>query len=70
MAETQRKEIAEPRIHVYTLREVATTLKVSRQSVYNWVTSGRLRAYKLAGHREFRVLEEDLLQFIKEGHNS
>ena len=70
MADTHTTETTAPGIRVYTLKEVAETLKVSRQSVYNWVTSGRLRAYKLAGYREFRVLEEDLIQFIKEGCNS
>ncbi len=53
---------------LYTLQEVADILRVSRQTIYNYVTAKRLRATKLA--KEYRVTEEDLQDFIKNGRNS
>ena len=38
---------------LYTLQEVADILRVSRQTIYNYVTAKRLRATKLA--KEYRV---------------
>lgn len=55
---------------LYTLQEVADILRVSRQSVYNYVAAKRLKAYKLAGQREYRVTENDLQEFIKNGRNN
>lgn len=55
---------------LYTLQEVANYLKVSRQTIYNYVTNKKLRAYKLAGQREYRVTDTDLQTFIKTGHNT
>lgn len=55
---------------LYTLQEVADYLKVSRQTIYNYVTAKRLKASKLAGQREYRVTEKDLQDFIKNGQNS
>lgn len=54
---------------MYTLQEVADYLKVSRQTIYNYVTAKKLRASKLAGQREYRVTEADLQDFIKKGQN-
>lgn len=54
---------------LYTLQEVADYLKVTRQTIYNYVTAKRLKATKLAGQREYRVTEKDLQDFIKKGHN-
>ena len=53
---------------LYTLREVADVLRVSRQTIYNYVTAKRLKATKLA--KEYRVTEEDLQDFIKNGRNA
>ncbi len=55
---------------LYTLQEVADYLKVSRQTIYNYVTKKRLRAYKLGGQREYRVTDADLQEFIKKGQNA
>jgi len=49
----------------YTVEEVATTLKVTRQTVYRWMQSGALR-YVLAGERR-RVTQSALDAFLKEG---
>ena len=54
---------------VYTLQEVADYLKVSRQTIYNYVTAKKLRASKLAGQRTYRVTEEDLQDFLKNNRN-
>lgn len=54
-------------IKLYTLQEVADILKVTRQTIYNYVTSKRIKATKFG--REYRVTEEDLKQFIENGHN-
>lgn len=52
---------------LYTLQEVAEYLKVSRQTVYNYVTADKLKASKLAGQREYRVSEKDLKEFLNSG---
>lgn len=54
-------------IKLYTLQEVANILRVSRQTIYNYVTAKRLRATKYG--KEYRVTEEDLQEFIKNGYN-
>ena len=60
------KDFAKP-IRVYTLQEVADILKVTRQTIYNYVTAGRLRATKFG--KEYRVTEADLQDFIQNGRN-
>jgi excisionase family DNA binding protein len=47
-----------------TVRETCTLLKVSRQTVYEWMKSGNLKAVK-AG-RLVRIRAEDLESFLKE----
>lgn len=54
---------------LYTLQEVADYLKVSRQTIYNYVTKKKLRASKLAGQREYRVTEKDLREFLQTHRN-
>ena len=54
-------------IKFYTLQEVADILRVSRQTVYNYVTAKKLRATKLG--KEYRVTEEDLQDLINSGLN-
>ena len=52
-------------IKLYTLQEVADILRVSRQTIYNYVTAKRLPDTKYG--KEYRVTEEDLQDFIKNG---
>lgn len=47
----------------YTIKEVAKMLKVAYLTVYRWVQSGKLTAYK-AG-KQYRVKKADLDKFIK-----
>ncbi len=46
----------------YTIDEVAKLLKVAYLTVYRWIQSGKLTAYK-AG-KQYRVKKEDLDRFI------
>lgn len=54
-------------IKLYTLQEVANILRVSRQTIYNYIGAKRLRATKYGN--QYRVTEEDLQEFIKNGRN-
>ena len=53
---------------LYTLQEVADYLRVSRQTIYNYVTAKKLRASKIG--KEYRVTEKDLQDFLKNGRNT
>lgn len=46
----------------YTIEEVAKMLKVAYLTVYRWIQSGKLVAFK-AG-KQYRVKKEDLNSFI------
>jgi len=46
----------------YTSSEVAGKLKVSRRSVYQWLTSGQLSGLKAGQY--WRITEEDLIAFM------
>ena len=52
---------------VYTLQEVADVLRVSRQTLYNNIRSGRLKAMKLG--RTYRITEEQLQDILRNGYN-
>lgn len=47
----------------YSIEEVAEMLKVAYLTVYRWIQSGKLIAYK-AG-KQYRVKKEDLDRFIE-----
>lgn len=49
----------------YTVDEVATRLKVSRDAIYKWMQQGRL-AYVLVGTRR-RITSSGLRAFVKPG---
>ena len=48
---------------LYTLQEVADTLRINRQTLYNNIRKGRLRLTKLG--KEYRVTEEQLRDIIQ-----
>lgn len=50
---------------IYTLKEVEQILDVSQRTLYRWIDSGSLKAFK-AG-RTWRVSEEALQEFIENG---
>jgi len=47
----------------YSIEEVAETLKVAYLTVYRWIQSGKLTAYK-AG-KQYRIEKTDLGKFIE-----
>ena len=47
---------------LYTLQEVATLLKVSRKTIYRYITSGKLKATKIG---QWRIKEADLNKLLK-----
>lgn len=49
----------------YSVDQVTTILKVTRRTVYNYLKCGELEAYKEG--KEWRIPEESLLNFIKNG---
>ena len=52
-------------IEVYTLEEVQHLLQVTRRTLYNWIKSGKLKAFR-AG-RQWRVTKEALEDFTRTG---
>lgn len=52
-------------IEVYTLEEVQNLLQVTRRTLYNWIKSGKLKAFR-AG-RQWRVTKEALEAFTQIG---
>jgi excisionase family DNA binding protein len=47
----------------FTIDEVATTLKVSYLTVYRWVQSKKITAFKVG--KQYRIKKEDLDKFIE-----
>ena len=49
---------------IYTLKQVADLLQVSRQTIYNYIKAGKLQA--TATGKEYRVTNEQLEAFIQD----
>lgn len=49
-------------IKLYTAEETAAILKVTRRTMYNYITSGKIKAVK-AG-RSWRITEEAIREFL------
>ncbi len=47
-----------------TVKEVADRLRVTRQSVYNWINDGRLKAVKVGG-KALRITERSVNDLIQ-----
>ncbi len=52
-------------IRLYTIDEVAKTLKVTQRTIYNYIKSGTLKAIKIGKH--WRIRHEDLELFLRVG---
>lgn len=50
---------------ILTLEEVSKIMKVSLKTVYRWVSSRKLKAARI-GHKTYRVLEKDLIEFVND----
>ncbi len=49
---------------VYTVDDIMEILTVSRETVYNWIRTGKLTAIRLG--RQYRITKDHYDQFIKE----
>lgn len=54
--------------YVYTVREVATVLKVSTKTVYGLIHDQQLKCIHVRG--QIRVTTEQLIEYLKGGGNS
>lgn len=50
-------------LKLLTIAEVAEMLKVSRLTVWHWVRTGRLQAYRLG--RQYRIPEKAVLALLE-----
>jgi excisionase family DNA binding protein len=50
---------------LFTIEEVAGILKVDRRTIIRWICAGRLKAFKPAGSRFWRVRQRDLKKILK-----
>lgn len=55
-------------IEVYTLKEIEELLQVTRRTIYNWIKSGKLKAFRIG--KEWRVTKEALEEFTQTGTDS
>lgn len=49
-----------------TVEECTEYLKVSKLTVYSFIKSGQLKAYKIGRH-QYRIFEDDLKAFVMKG---
>lgn len=56
--------MSEREAEFYTVSEAARELKVSQATVWRWITSRRLRAYRV-GPRRIRIRKQDLGSVVK-----
>lgn len=47
----------------YTINEIAEMLKVAYLTVYRWIISGKLEAYKVG--KQFRISHTDFNKFLE-----
>jgi len=47
----------------YTVKEVATMLKMHKQTIHNWIISGKLDSVKIGNTR--RISQEQLNKFLE-----
>ena len=51
-----------PAVDILNLEETADYLRVSNQTVYNMIKSGRIKAYKIG--REWKFLRSDIISYL------
>lgn len=52
-------------LEVYTLKEIEELLQVTRRTLYNWIKSGKLKAFRIG--KEWRVTKDALEEFTETG---
>ena len=55
-------------VKTYTLKEVAAYLSLNRQTLYNNIKRGHIKAVKYG--KEYRITEEQLQDLIQNGYNN
>jgi len=55
-------------VHWLTLEEAARYLKVSKPTLYRWITTEHVRAYGLAVGRGYRLKRQDLDELLQQPH--
>lgn len=50
---------------VYTIDEIAEALRVHRNTVQSWITSGDLVAIQIGRRQAYRITQADLDDFIR-----
>ena len=53
-------------VKTYTLQEVADILRLNRQTLYNNIRRGKLKAAKFG--KEYRITEEQLQELLQNGY--
>lgn len=51
---------------IYTLEEAADILKIRPRTLRQWVTDGKIKAFKIGDRGLIRIHDEDLQAFIDE----
>ena len=54
-------------VKTYTLQEVADILRLNRQTLYNNIRKGKLKAAKFG--KEYRITEEQLQELLQNGYS-
>ena len=54
-------------IRLYDLKEASKIVKVTRQTLYNHIKAGKLKAVKKG--QAYKITEANLKQYIEQGHN-
>ena len=52
----------------YTITDIMRILQVSRVTVYRYINSGSLRAYRLGGSGDWRIPKEAIDEFMEIAH--
>lgn len=52
---------------LYSSEEMANILGVTKQTIYNYIKRGKLKATKIG--RDYKAKESILKEFIEKGHN-
>lgn len=68
MIENVFENIQQPAVDMLNLKETADLLRVSNQTVYNMIHSGRIKAYKIG--RSWQFIRADIQSFIMNNENN
>lgn len=50
---------------IFTTSEAASALSCSTQTVYKYIHSGKLKAYRDFGHQRYQIFYDDLQRFLE-----